>query len=553
MDLGLALGIAAVMHGNRNRLSFEQQSLEIADQCAQFPFQHIEFFTHRIIDPQQTVSKPQLRAMDAGGRDARHAQHSIDILDLTSGNDRDSAVKLLPQCLQSFAYSWLQLRKPRRRSKIGKRAVEVQKQGVTLKILGIVGLAAHDKLSWTSFGHVSRAQTSGGGKVERTRPSKCSALGLYHMKRNDIMKALTVGGAMVDTIAIVDDELIERISLSNSGKTFLLLEQGSKTEAADISTHCGGGAINAAVALARLGFDVSVLAKVGADERARLVRETLTREKISPLGLRTTSTSPTGASAIISAHDRNAAVFTFRGANTGLRAEDIEPKSFEADLVYIASLSGASADALPSLVQTASNAGAFVSVNPGIKQITTRFEIIRRLLSSISLIAVNRSEAEALVRQAVAELSGSENAKLRQIAAASLHVTPEGTGRRGTIAAALVEGVLQLGAQSVLLTDGRHGSYYGRGGEIAYCPALDVPVASTVGAGDAFVSTFCATTVMGEDAATALRAAAVNSASVVGKSDTQSGLLSRKEVAARAREEAGRLAVEQWPLQQYTL
>ena len=362
------------------------------------------------------------------------------------------------------------------------------------------------------------------------------------------MKALTVGGAMVDTIAIVDDELIERISLSNAGKTFLLLEQGSKTEAADISTHCGGGAINAAVALARLGFEVSVLAKVGDDERARLVRETLTREKISPLGLRTTAMSPTGASAIISAHDRNAAVFTFRGANTDLRAEDIEPKSFRADLVYIASLSGGSADALPLLVQAAASQGAFVSVNPGIKQITTRFEAIRKLLSSLSMIALNRQEAEAFVRQAVAELSGSENARLRHIAAASLHVPAEGAGRRSDAACALVEGLLQLGAPRVLLTDGRHGSYFGTHGEIVFCPALDVTVSSTVGAGDAFVSTFCAMTVDGSDAATALRAAAVNSASVVSRPDTQSGLLQRDAVMHQAQAARDRLPVESWQI-----
>jgi ribokinase len=368
------------------------------------------------------------------------------------------------------------------------------------------------------------------------------------IRKGTLMKALTVGGAMVDTIAIVDDELIERISLSNAGKTFLLLEQGSKTEAADISTHCGGGAINAAVALARLGFEVSVLAKVGDDERARLVRETLTREKISPLGLRTTAMSPTGASAIISAHDRNAAVFTFRGANTDLRAEDIEPKSFRADLVYIASLSGGSADALPLLVQAAASQGAFVSVNPGIKQITTRFEAIRKLLSSLSMIALNRQEAEAFVRQAVAELSGSENARLRHIAAASLHVPAEGAGRRSDAACALVEGLLQLGAPRVLLTDGRHGSYFGTHGEIVFCPALDVTVSSTVGAGDAFVSTFCAMTVDGSDAATALRAAAVNSASVVSRPDTQSGLLQRDAVMHRAQAALYRLPVESWQL-----
>ena len=46
-------------------------------------------------------------------------------------------------------------------------------------------------------------------------------------------------------------------------------EEGRKTEALEISTHVGGGAVNAAVAMARLGLDVAALVKLGKDAAGR--------------------------------------------------------------------------------------------------------------------------------------------------------------------------------------------------------------------------------------------------------------------------------------------
>ena len=45
------------------------------------------------------------------------------------------------------------------------------------------------------------------------------------------MKILTVGGAMIDTIAIIDSDRIERMTMLNADFSFLLLEEGRKTEA----------------------------------------------------------------------------------------------------------------------------------------------------------------------------------------------------------------------------------------------------------------------------------------------------------------------------------
>jgi ribokinase len=70
------------------------------------------------------------------------------------------------------------------------------------------------------------------------------------------MNVLTIGSAMIDTIAIIDSGRIERMSMLNADSSFLLLEEGRKTEAEEVSTHAGGGAANAAVAIARLGMSV---------------------------------------------------------------------------------------------------------------------------------------------------------------------------------------------------------------------------------------------------------------------------------------------------------
>ena len=95
------------------------------------------------------------------------------------------------------------------------------------------------------------------------------------------MKVLTVGGAMIDTIAIIESNRIELMKMRNAETSFLLLEEGRKTEALEVSTHCGGGAVNAAVAMARLGADVATIAKLGRDARAEMVLSRLVEENIS--------------------------------------------------------------------------------------------------------------------------------------------------------------------------------------------------------------------------------------------------------------------------------
>ena len=361
------------------------------------------------------------------------------------------------------------------------------------------------------------------------------------------MKALTIGGAMVDAIAIIDSDRIERITMRNADTSFLLLEEGSKTEALEIATHCGGGAVNAAVAMARLGVDVAALVKLGQDARAETILARLLSEGVSPRFSIRDQRAPTGASILVSSHDRNAAVFTFRGANTLLGLEDLKPDAFNVDLVYVSSLSNQSADCFPQIVAKAKAAGARVATNPGPRQLAARGSAFRDCLPQIDILAINRAEAEVMLPALIPAcgeggetLAGKD---LPRLAARGL----SGGGFRMTLKAFLA-GMMALGTKTLLLTDGIGGAYAATSTSIVHCPSLQVPVAGTAGAGDAFTSTFATSIALGRSTDDALRAATINAASVVGHTDTQSGLLKRAELDARLKDRSGDLAIQRWDL-----
>ncbi|MCZ7594108.1 MAG: carbohydrate kinase family protein [Hyphomicrobium sp.] len=349
------------------------------------------------------------------------------------------------------------------------------------------------------------------------------------------MKAISIGGAMVDTIAIIESDRIERMSMLNAETSFLLLEEGRKTEALDISTHCGGGAVNTAVAMSRLGFDVATLVKLGRDARAEFILARLSAEGVSTRWVIRDAAAPTGASVIISSHDRNAAVFTFRGANTLLEPSDLVKDAFAGDLVYVSSLSNRSADCYPLIIDRAKAAGALVAVNAGVRQLSAHGGPFLDSLAKIDILAINRSEADALVPGLVAKF-GEGGAAL----ALEAGEQPPPLLARGLVGGgyemslpAFLYALRGLGTRYVMLTDGRGGAFVCADGGVIYCPAVEAAVASTAGAGDAMAATFATFIALGRPSDVALKAAALNAASVVSHIDTQSGLLRHDALQGR--------------------
>lgn len=334
------------------------------------------------------------------------------------------------------------------------------------------------------------------------------------------MKAVTVGSATVDVIATVDSDDIERMTLHNSTASFLLLEPGRKVDATSVITQTGGGAVNAAVSLKRLGFDVSALVKVGDDHNAQKITDRLTEVGISVDLVRICDVEATAVSVMIASHDRNAAIFTHRGANCSLTDTDVSADTFTGtDLVYVTNLSNQSADRFPDIVARAKSVGAFVAANPGIRQLTGKTTPFFDSLPNIDLFTCNFEEARALVpammartgwdRQTEAAASGDHVLQIQ-----GFHLPLSAWFKR----------IHYFGPRFAAITDGGNGAYLSDGKSIHWEPARKVTVIGTAGAGDAFASTLAAALVKGQSVAQAAAMAASNAASVVAHVDTQSGL-----------------------------
>lgn len=354
---------------------------------------------------------------------------------------------------------------------------------------------------------------------------------------------------MLDTIAIIADDRIERMTMLNADTSFLLLEEGRKTEAVEVSTHVGGGAVNAAVAMSRLGFDVATLVKLGKDQRAETVLAHLMREGISTRWALRDGRAPTGASVLVSSHDRNAAIFTFRGANTLLEQSDLHDDAFAVDVVYVSSLSNEAADTFPAIVGRAKAHRALVATNPRVRQLSSRGAAFQETLGEIDILAINRSEADVLVPGLVARFG--EGGRSLPLAPGE---TPPRLVARGLVGgghemslAAFFDALRRTGPRFVVVTDGRNGAFLGTQDAIHFCPALtETKVMGTAGAGDAFNATFAACIALGHKPEDALRAAAINAASVVRHTDTQTGLLSHERVATELAARVEQLSVRTW-------
>lgn len=363
-----------------------------------------------------------------------------------------------------------------------------------------------------------------------------------------MLRALTVGSAMVDIIVLVADSDVERMTMHNATSSFLLLEQGTKIEALEITDHTGGGAINAAVSIARLGHDVSTLVKIGDDRDGERIRALLERENIAVDCVIRTDALTTGTAVMVSSHDKNATIFTQRGANTLLAPDDLRRDMFSnKDLVYVTNLSNRSADCFPMIIDSGVAAGAFVAANPGIRQLTSRIGAFLDCLPKINLLALNKAEAASLVPAVCSQSDFRKQGEARALDLPPLARLGLEYGGFTMGLVSFMKQIRDLGVDALVVTDGKDGAYLGNADGVFFCPTRSVSVQGTVGAGDAFISTVCASLVEGHRADQALQRGAVNAASVVGAVDAQSGLLH-----AHALDEAIKSVVNELPVLRVT-
>ena len=356
------------------------------------------------------------------------------------------------------------------------------------------------------------------------------------------MKVLVIGGATQDLFVNYQGTALMRITKKDCVAEYALFESGEKCEVATLFAQTGGGNTNAAVSFKQQNADVTCFCMVGSDTIGNEIINSLTQAGIGTSLIKRSPDLPSGQSIIINATSGERTIFAFRGANNYLPLETLTSNDLNGiDHIYITSLSNDSSLKLPSFTQLARANNIPIAINPGKSQLSKGMLTLKASLNNIDTLILNSNEAQ-LFMHALIESDNSYKEALESAA----QQKPCGINMQSKepylITSAIAwqdqhfsmhkffKTVLHMGPSIVVVTNGRNGVYVANNDEIFFHPSLPINVINSVGAGDAFGSTFVASLATGNTIQDALRLGIINSASVLQEVGAKTGLLSCKQL-----------------------
>ncbi len=306
-----------------------------------------------------------------------------------------------------------------------------------------------------------------------------------------------VGDVAVDLYLTVS-EADAAVEAGAAGRR-LVLPFGAKV-ACDLTATvaAGGNSSNVAVACARLGLRVALVAYTGADRAGREAVEALHAEGVDASLVRLDPLVPTNRNFVLRVgHERTILV---HHEQHECHWPHLRPSEVPAWL-FLSSV-GRDADEYEDQIADwlEDEPGVSLAFEPGTLQIARGARALARLYRRASLVVCNREEAAAL------------------------------TGGAATDApVVLLERMLELGPDQVVITDGSAGAFGTDGARFIEVPVFpdDGAVVDRTGAGDAFAGALVAVVASGGGLEEALARATVNSMRVVQQVGSQAGLLDR--------------------------
>jgi len=331
---------------------------------------------------------------------------------------------------------------------------------------------------------------------------------------------ITIGSATMDVFVECDDANIVSVSTKCSKSEFLAYPYGAKVEVTDFASNTGGGGVNTALNFANLGLKTSAICKIGDDIYSKGVMEALGKSTLDLSNVIHDSSVSTGFSIILLSFQGDRTVLAQRGANATLKKSEINFEAIkQAKMIYIAPLSGESNKVLQGVVEFAEEHGVKVCFNAGTTSIKRGFEYIKKILDMAEIVVMNKEEAAMCTKIQVRPDSRTEKFS-REL------IHPD--------VKEMLKKLKINGQQVVVITDGKDGAYAYDGKTFYQCDNYPAEVVSTLGAGDAFASTFCAALEKTNgDVGKSLMYGSVNSASVVSNFGASEGFLTFDEIEQR--------------------
>ena len=328
---------------------------------------------------------------------------------------------------------------------------------------------------------------------------------------------ITIGSATMDVFVESDDANIVSVYTKNKKSEFMSYPYGAKVEISDFASNVGGGGVNTAVNFANLGLNTSAIFKIGDDIYSAGVLKSFEGKNVDLSNKIQDKSESTGFSIILVSFQGDRTVLAHRGANAHIKKSDINFEAIkQSKLLYIAPLNGDSNKVLDDIVKFAHDNNVSVCFNAGTTSIKRGFNYLKTILATAQIVVMNKEEAsmatQIQVRPDTREVKYSEEL-----------IHPD--------IKEMFQKLKVNDYQIIVITDGGNGAYAYNGEKYYYCPVFDGPVVSTLGAGDAFASTFCAALGRTQiDIGKSLMMASVNSAGVVSEFGAAKGLLTFDEI-----------------------
>ncbi|MBR2069778.1 MAG: carbohydrate kinase family protein [Candidatus Gastranaerophilales bacterium] len=327
---------------------------------------------------------------------------------------------------------------------------------------------------------------------------------------------ITIGSATQDVFIQSDVASIVSVSQLSKKSEFMSFPYGAKTEIADFTKALGGGAVNTATNLAHLGMKTSTIIKLGNDEVNNMIKLKLAQGGVDIMNVIDSTKELTGFSIILVSFQGDRTVLAHRGANAHVSEKEINFDAIKKSRwMYVSPLSGDSNKVLDVIAKFCQENKINLAINAGTTALKKGAKYFDKILHSAQIMVMNKEEATL-----VTKIQVRPDTKETKFSHCEIHPDIE----------AMLKTLRGNSDTLVTITDGKNGSYCYNGKEIYICPTYPAKVVSTLGAGDAFSSTFAASIDKFSDIELALKYGTINSASVCEHFGAQEGFLTFEEM-----------------------
>ncbi len=259
--------------------------------------------------------------------------------------------------------------------------------------------------------------------------------------------------------------------------------EGETVSGLDFQVHPGGKGANQAVAVARLGYPVRMIGRVGGDDFGQQLRSSLKRAGVDDAGV-TTSEGPSGVAVIIVAESGQNSIVVTAGANALLTAADLDAQ------IEIIRSAGIVLTQLEIPIDTILHLAAmcFKAAIPLVVDPAPARELPAELFAMIDWLTPNETEA-AFYLGTESQTAGFDDS------------------------AAVARKLLARGGKGLILKLGSRGAYIAAtDGPSEMVNAFPISPVDTTAAGDCFNGAFAAGLLMGKSSVESTRFAAAAAA-----------------------------------------